>query len=198
MVVYKILCKWPRKGTAGVRGVVPDALSVGRVLLVIGAAWAVISGAWKIAVVVLVVAGVTDSLDGALARRWQVVSRRGMMLDATADRIYMVVILWALWWVSAVPGWFVAAMVTRDVVVGGAATWRQVTRRQARRISWSGKAATAAAMVVLPVIVAEQVWDVIPDHWVAGVLVIVAAGYAASGLGYVLPQNVFDGATERV
>lgn len=180
------------------RRVIPDALSVGRVLLVVGGAWALVSGAWKIAVVVLAVAGVTDLLDGALARRWRVTSRRGMVLDAAADRVYMVVTLLALWRVSAVPGWFVAGMVARDVAVGGTAVWRQGAGRPARAVNWWGKAATAAAMVVLPVMIADRVWDVVSDAGATGALVLALVLYAASGFGYVLPQRMSDDATKQV
>ena len=76
---------------------VPNVLSVIRLLGVPLFIWLIVgprADVW--AVVVLAIAGLTDLLDGKIARRWHQVSRVGQMLDPIADRLYIFAIVVAL------------------------------------------------------------------------------------------------------
>ena len=72
------------------------------------------------AIVVLVVGGFTDWLDGKLARLLGQFSAVGALLDPAVDRLYILAALVALGVREVVPWWAVAALVARDVVLGGA------------------------------------------------------------------------------
>ena len=69
------------------------------------------------AVVVLAIAGLTDLLDGKIARRWHQVSRVGQMLDPIADRLYIFAIVVALLVRGVVPLWIVVALAARDLML---------------------------------------------------------------------------------
>jgi cardiolipin synthase len=68
---------------------VPNALSALRLVGVPIFCWLVLTGRDGAALVVLVVSGVSDYLDGYLARRWHQVTRVGQLLDPLADRLYI-------------------------------------------------------------------------------------------------------------
>jgi cardiolipin synthase len=80
-------------------------------------AWLILSRHDGYALAVLAMSGVTDYLDGALARRWGQVSRVGQLLDPFADRLYILSTLLGLAWREVIPWWLVVALVGRDVLL---------------------------------------------------------------------------------
>lgn len=96
---------------------VPNVLSLLRLVLVPVFAWLIVTRRDGLALVVLAVSGVTDYLDGALARRWGQVSRVGQLLDPFADRLYILSTLLGLAWRGIIPWWLVAVLVGRDVLL---------------------------------------------------------------------------------
>jgi phosphatidylglycerophosphate synthase len=98
---------------------VPNALSVLRLLGVPLFLWLLLgpeADGWAVAV--LMVAGVTDWLDGKLARWLDQGSRLGALLDPAADRLYIVSTLIALALREIVPVWVMALLVGRELVLG--------------------------------------------------------------------------------
>lgn len=98
---------------------VPNALSGLRLLGVPLFLWLVLgpqADGW--ALVVLAVSGVSDWLDGQLARRWGQVSRLGQVLDPAADRLYILATLVGLALRDIIPWWWVPLLVSRDVLLG--------------------------------------------------------------------------------
>jgi CDP-diacylglycerol--glycerol-3-phosphate 3-phosphatidyltransferase len=61
----------------------------------------------------------TDTLDGRLARKYHLVSRLGVFLDLTADKVFVSAALIALVQVHVVPAWIVIVIVTREFLVAG-------------------------------------------------------------------------------
>ena len=97
---------------------VPNVLSVIRLLGVPLFIWLIVgprADVW--AVVVLAIAGLTDLLDGKIARRWHQVSRVGQMRDPIADRLYIFAIVVALLVRGVVPLWIVVALAARDLML---------------------------------------------------------------------------------
>ncbi len=96
---------------------VPNALSALRLVLVPVFFWLILTGRDAAAIAVLMVSGISDYLDGTLARRWGQVTRLGQLLDPFADRLYILSTLIALGWRDIVPWWLVAALIARDVLL---------------------------------------------------------------------------------
>lgn len=69
------------------------------------------------ALVVFVAAGVTDALDGAIARLTDTKTTLGSYLDPTADKLLLLTAFLALGAAGQVPAWLVAIVASRDVVV---------------------------------------------------------------------------------
>lgn len=73
-----------------------------------------------IAATALFVAGsVTDTIDGRLARKYRLVSRLGVFLDLTADKVFVSAALIALVQVAVVPAWIAIVIVAREFLVQG-------------------------------------------------------------------------------
>ena len=94
---------------------IPNLISMLRLVLVPFFLWAVIDGSYVVALVILVVASLTDLLDGFLARRLDQITRLGQLLDPAADRLYIFAALVGLAANSLVPWWIVVVIVSRDV-----------------------------------------------------------------------------------
>ena len=97
---------------------VPNALSLLRLLGVPLFLWLVlVPRADALALGVLVLAGLSDWLDGWIARRYRQGSRLGVLLDPLADRLYILATLVGLSLRDIIPWWFAVAIVARDVAL---------------------------------------------------------------------------------
>jgi cardiolipin synthase len=132
---------------------IPNALSVLRLLGVPLFLWLALGpqdDGW--AVVVLMVGGFTDYLDGKIARRFNLTSRLGAMLDPAADRLYILATLFALTDRGIVPIWLSAGIVGRDVVLS---VGLLVLRRHGYgppEVHFLGKAATLNLLYAFPLL----------------------------------------------
>jgi cardiolipin synthase len=132
---------------------VPNALSVLRLLGVPLFLWLALGpqdDGW--AVVVLMVGGFTDYLDGKIARRFNLTSRLGAMLDPAADRLYILATLFALTDRGIVPIWLSAGIVGRDLVLS---VGLLVLRRHGfgpPEVHFLGKAATLNLLYAFPLL----------------------------------------------
>src|ERR1700692_2506328 len=112
-----ILC--PIKPIAGKKRCVsiPNIITLGRILLVPIIVWAIASSQMEIAFGVFIVAGVSDAVDGFLAKRFNMASELGALLDPLADKALLVSIYVALGIWGAVPRWIVILVVSRDIMI---------------------------------------------------------------------------------
>ena len=129
----------------------PNALSVLRLLGVPLFLWLLLgpeADGW--AVVVLMVSGITDWLDGKLARWLDQSSRLGALLDPAADRLYIVSTLVALALRDIVPVWVMALLLGRELVL---AVMLLLLRRHGYpplQVHYLGKAATLLLLYAFP------------------------------------------------
>src|SRR5436309_14887756 len=121
----------------------PNALTIGRLVLlpVYVVLIAICDGgrSWP-AAIVFGVAGITDQVDGFLARRWQVESAFGKIADPLADRVLIDVAVVLLWHAGRLP-WLALAIPLRDLVLI-AATPFALARGYRFAVNLLGKAAT--------------------------------------------------------
>lgn len=144
----------------------PNAITAARIALII--VFVVLLGrhedAWAIAA--LGVAGVSDFLDGYLARRLGQTTALGRVLDPAADRLLTVAVVVGLAWRDIVPWWLVAILLARDAAVAVALVWLARRRLATPIVTFLGKSATAALYVFLPLsYLAYERWDTV--HTVA-------------------------------
>jgi cardiolipin synthase len=130
----------------------PNVLSLLRLVLVPVFAWLILSRHDGYALAVLAISGVTDYLDGALARRWGQVSRVGQLLDPFADRLYILSTLLGLAWREVIPWWLVVALVGRDVLLTGTLPLLARHGYGPPPVHFLGKAATFNLLYAFPLL----------------------------------------------
>jgi cardiolipin synthase (CMP-forming) len=135
----------------------PNALSAARLIGVPVFLWLVIGPrtpeADGIAVGILAAAGLSDWLDGKLARMLNQTSRLGQLLDPAADRLYIAATVIGLAVREIIPWWLFGVLVARELFVALALLrLRQRTPYGALQVSFAGKAATLCLMYAFPLL----------------------------------------------
>ena len=98
---------------------IPNLITLGRILLVPVVVWAIASGAMWIAFVLFLAAGVSDAIDGFLAKRFNMATELGAYLDPLADKALIVSIYLTLGVSDLIPRWLVILVVSRDILIVG-------------------------------------------------------------------------------
>jgi cardiolipin synthase len=135
----------------------PNVLSAARLAGVPVFLWLVIGPRTAqtdiIAAALLGFAGISDWLDGKLARMLNQTSRLGQLLDPAADRLYIAVTIIALAVRGIIPWWLFTALAAREICVGVALlVLRHRTDYGALQVSFVGKAATLCLMYAFPLL----------------------------------------------
>ena len=96
---------------------VPNFITLARVLSVPVIFWLLVNGYSRIAFFVFLCAGVSDAVDGYLAKRFNWTTELGAYLDPLADKLLIVSIYIALGVSQEIPLWLVIAVVSRDILI---------------------------------------------------------------------------------
>jgi CDP-diacylglycerol--glycerol-3-phosphate 3-phosphatidyltransferase len=171
----------------------PNALTVLRALLVIPVVLLTLkrtdASDW-VAFIAFGVAALTDGLDGAIARRLELVSPAGQFLDPLADKILVIASMIALVVVGRFPAWAAGVIVVRELVV---TALRMLASRRGRGFpaSVAGKMKTGAQLVAVLLYIVPAASDGLrlTFLWLAVVLTVV------SGFDYVRRAPKLLGAT---
>jgi cardiolipin synthase len=167
---------------------IPNIISMARIALIVVFVVALIGHRDGWAIAALAAAGVSDFLDGYLARRWNQVTKLGRILDPTADRLLTVAVVLGLGVRGIIPWWLVAILFARDIVVGVALLWARSRGVETPQVTRLGKWATGMLYVALPLSYLAATG--FPDEkWlytfaIAG-CTAAALAYWVAGLGYV-------------
>ena len=169
----------------------PNVLSVLRLVGVPIFLWAILSEHDVLALVTLMLSGVSDYLDGKIARRFGMESRLGQLLDPVADRLYIATTLFGLAWRDIIPWWLVVALVGREVLLAGVLWWIKRYGQTGLPVHFVGKAATFNLLYAFPLLLLGEgsstfaawalpigwafAWWGTVLYWVAGVMYIVQA-----------------------
>jgi len=166
---------------------IPNLICVLRILLVVPIVMLLLDGRYLQALVLIVLAGLSDGLDGFLARRYQWTSRIGGLLDPLADKLLFVSVFASLSWTGLVPAWLFAVVIGRDVViVAGATAYEFLIGPVEPNPSRVGKLNTVMALLYLFFVMTSQIYSWPPD---VSILIIGAGVFVVSlvsGLDYVM------------
>lgn len=139
---------------------IPNILSMVRIALIPVIVWLYhIKGEYLLAAGVLVISGVTDIVDGFIARRFHMISDLGKILDPIADKLTQTAVLVCLLFRFPLMGVPLALLVVKEFVSG---IWRLIIIRQTGEVKsaqWHGKAATVLLYSMLQM---HILWTAIP------------------------------------
>jgi cardiolipin synthase len=167
---------------------------LGRILLVPVVVWAIYTGYTLLAFVLFLVAGLSDAVDGYLAKRFHMTSELGAYLDPLADKTLIVSIYVTLGIAGNIPGWLVILVVSRDIMIVGAVmlSWLLGSPLKVKPLVIS-KLNTAAQIVFACVLLGSLGFDVEAGPVITVLMVIVAAltlwSIAAYLVGWVRHMN---------
>ncbi len=142
----------------------PNLLSMLRLAGVPVFLWLVLGpekDAWALGLLML--SGVTDYLDGYLARRLDQRSTLGEILDPVADRLYILAVVVGLAARDIVPWWFAVALPARDALLWGLVPFLRRRGFSALPVHFLGKAATFNLLYAFPLILLGDGEGVVAD-----------------------------------
>ncbi|TPI27549.1 CDP-alcohol phosphatidyltransferase family protein [Mesorhizobium sp. B3-2-1] len=96
---------------------IPNLITILRFVLVPAVVLAMLQARWEWAFAGFVVAGVSDGVDGFIARRFNQQSRFGAYLDPIADKLLLVSVFIVMGFIGQLPLWLVVTMVSRDALI---------------------------------------------------------------------------------
>jgi cardiolipin synthase (CMP-forming) len=131
----------------------PNMLSIARLFGVPLFLWLVLgpeADGW--ALIVLMVSGVTDYLDGMLARTLNQTSKLGQILDPVADRLYILAVVVGLALRDIIPWWLAVLLPLRDVFLFALVPFLRTRGYSALPVHFLGKAATANLLYAFPLL----------------------------------------------
>lgn len=173
---------------------IANALTALRLVLIPLFAYLLISGKEPEALIVFVVCGVSDSLDGVLARWLRQRTLVGAYLDPVADKLLMATAFIVLAYVQIVPNWLTILVISRDIfILVGASLYLLLLDDSGARPTALSKANTAVQVITVTYFLAVAAFPGIADGLEAGedsllahgVVLLCAATTAASGAQYV-------------
>jgi cardiolipin synthase len=165
---------------------IPNLITIGRMLLVPPTTWALVEHHYTLALSLFLVAGVSDGLDGLLAKQFDWTSRLGAILDPLADKALLVACYAALSWTGLLPGWLFALVVLRDVViVAGAITYHFRIAHLDAEPTLVSKLNTLMQILLVLLVVVQQAVGWVPPEWIEPLIYLVSATTLWSGIDYV-------------
>lgn len=166
---------------------IPNLICIARMVLVWPIVTALVEGRYATALVLTAIAGISDGLDGYLAKRFHWQSRLGGLLDPLADKLLLVSAFLTVTWLGLVPWWLTGVVVVRDIViVTGGLIYQAIVAPVRPEPSKASKLNTAAQLLFLCGVLAHQAFGLPTPQLLLplGALVFVTA--CVSGLDYVL------------
>ncbi|PRX98747.1 CDP-alcohol phosphatidyltransferase family protein [Allonocardiopsis opalescens] len=131
---------------------IPNALSITRLVGVPVFLWLVLEGRDWWALGVLAFAGVSDWLDGKIARAFNQTSRLGRVLDPAADRLYIFAAVFGLVVRDIIPLWLALVLLARDVLIVLALPLLRHFGYGTLPVNFAGKAATLCLLYAFPLL----------------------------------------------
>ncbi len=164
---------------------IPNIITLGRLLLVPYVIIMIMHREWDYAFAGFLVAGISDAVDGALARRLNIRSELGAYLDPVADKALLVSIYVSLAMVGVLPDWIAILVVSRDVMlVGGVVLSWLMSKPIAIDPSMISKANTAFQIVLAAVALGAHAFGIEGRVFLPQLIWVVAALTIASAAAY--------------
>ena len=163
----------------------PNLITLLRVCAVPLVVWLISDGFLMWAFWAFVIAGITDALDGFIAKQFDMETELGKYLDPIADKALLVTVYIALGIMEYLPNWLVILVVFRDfAIVGGALLFETMTHSLTMQPLMVSKVNTVMQIVLASVAMADLGYDLQLNGWLDVLVVLTAITTVLSGLAY--------------
>jgi len=166
---------------------IPNLICVVRIILVWPIVVALIDARYGLALLLILVAGASDGLDGFLAKHFNWQSRLGGLLDPLADKLLLVSVFVALSITGLVPLWLTAVVIIRDlIIVSGGVVYQWLVEPVQPEPSVASKINTGIQLLYVLAVISHRTSGMPPPEFliIAGAAVFVTS--TVSGLDYVV------------
>ncbi len=164
---------------------IPNLITGLRILLVPPFLWLLLQERYEAALLLFVIAGVSDALDGFLAKRFGWTSELGGLLDPIADKLLLLGAILTLGWLHELPVWLVLLVIARDaiIVVGALCYHALIERFQASPLIIS-KLNTLLQLTLVFVVIVSYGMIPLPAWLLTGLIYLTALTTCWSGAAY--------------
>ena len=181
---------WGRPRAGGALLNLPNLITIARILLVPVVVWAIGSNEMQVAFLVFLIAGLSDAVDGFLAKRLRMTSELGAHLDPLADKVLIVSIYIALGITEAVPRWIVILVVSRDIlIIGGLMLAWFLGKPMRVKPALVSKLNTVAQIVFACLVLGELAFQV-EFAWLQGFIMALVAALTLASVGFYMREWV--------
>lgn len=164
---------------------IPNAISIIRIIMVVPIAFCLWNENYLTALILFLVGGLSDGLDGFLARRYHWETKLGVILDPMGDKLMMLTAYLLLGWYALLPWWLVALVIGRDlIIVIGTLLYRRVIGEAKLKPLFISKLNTAVQIVLVLLVMLSQVIS-IPALVTESFIWIVVVTTLLSGYAYI-------------
>lgn len=158
-----------------------------RIVLVAPVVWALATEQFVLALILFVAAGISDGLDGFLAKHFHWESRLGSILDPIADKLLLVACFAVLTWLGLLPLWLLLLVLGRDlIIVTGGLAYHYCVGQFDLTPLWSSKINTTLQIALVLLVIVQQQWFPGLSQAVTISIWLVVASVINSGTEYVL------------
>ncbi|MCB1778334.1 MAG: CDP-alcohol phosphatidyltransferase family protein [Candidatus Competibacteraceae bacterium] len=165
---------------------IPNLITGLRILLVAPFLWVLLRERYDLALVLFVIAGVSDALDGFLAKYYGWTSEIGGILDPIADKLLLMGAILALGWLNELPSWLVALVVLRDlIIIGGAISYHFLIERLAAAPLMISKLNTLLQLILVCAVIIHYGMATLPSELLNALIDLTALTTIWSGTAYV-------------
>jgi len=164
---------------------IPNLICVLRIILVFPVVSLILNGDTVFALILFVIAGLSDGLDGFLAKHFHWQSRLGSILDPLADKLLLVSTYLAMSYVGLIPVWLVVAAFARDIIiVSGGYAYHKYIGQFEMAPSFISKFNTFMQILLIAGVLSQQITE-IPTYIIDWMVIGTLTTIVLSGMDYV-------------
>lgn len=166
---------------------IANMITVARLISVPAVLYCLLHGDMRLAFYIFLFAGLSDAVDGMIARRFGLQTELGAWMDPIADKLLMVSVFIMLAWLDLIPDWIVFLAVTRDVLIVGAFLVSTLIGNPIRVAPLMvSKINTAAQIALIVTVLSDQAFGLGLSQPVTILLYLTALLTLASGASYLV------------
>lgn len=166
---------------------IPNLISAFRIVLVIPVIYMLLQQQFLYALILFAIAGISDAVDGYIARRFNWMTRLGGILDPLADKLLQVCCYITLAFIALIPVWLVIVVVLRDVIIvaGGMLYHYRFERFHAEPMLIS-KINTFMQIMLVILVVFNAAFNALPEAVLDILILSVLMTTVISGVSYIV------------
>jgi cardiolipin synthase len=166
---------------------IPNAITLARVLASVPLFWMLEQKHFVPAFWLAMAAGLTDALDGIIAKRFGWQSLLGGVLDPIADKLLLNACFVGLWWTGQLPPWLVVLVLGRDLVIlAGAFAWWRLIGSFVPEPSGISKMTTLVQLLLVVMVLSLLAGHPVATGWIPPLALATGLVTLVSGLDYVV------------